>query len=119
MEPTLIINAALTFEFEDKVAKLNRRADKLGMPHVQFDYGQSFERGADRGIGGARHRQVGGQPQADRHADFLADAQVDHAQQTDRATAVARQIPHTPLLHGFGSETGVTPNVRRGMRIHL
>ena len=36
------------FEFEDKVAKLNRRADKLGMPHVQFDYGQSFERGADR-----------------------------------------------------------------------
>lgn len=48
MEPTLIINAALTFEFEDKVAKLNRRADKLGMPHVQFDYGASFERGADR-----------------------------------------------------------------------
>ena len=46
MTADLTINAALTLEFEDKVAKLNRRADKLGMPHVQFDYGQSFEQSA-------------------------------------------------------------------------
>ena len=44
MTADLTINAALTLEFEDKVAKLNRRADKLGMPHVQFDYGDTFER---------------------------------------------------------------------------
>lgn len=46
MEP-LIINAALTILFEDKVMKVNRKAAKLGMPAVSFEYGNTFERPAD------------------------------------------------------------------------
>lgn len=47
MEPHLILNAALTIAFEDKVMKLNRKAAKLGMDAVGYAFGEAFEAAAD------------------------------------------------------------------------
>lgn len=59
MEP-LIINAALTFAFKAKVEKMNRKAAKLGMPEVDYTFGNSFEQPVGTDTIGSYETEVDG-----------------------------------------------------------